>query len=318
MNPRVSVVIPTYNRSHFIADAIESCYAAADGLDIQVVVVDDASTDDSETIIKRYPATYIRFDKNQGRCNARNVGKASSNGLYVKFLDSDDTLEPGSLRREYELAEKENADIVISGWHVAEGDRNGHEVITRTFSPPAFNSHIDNILAGDAVPTSSALYRRDYIYQVEWVNVGPLDDWDFFIHAAIRMGKIVSLNEPAYRWRQHSGERASGQPMLVTAECFYKILDRLYEYLSVTGQLTEARRKRLAQYYYKELRVLFRYKSPLASKIEERIFSLDPDFVPRDEERSTLIKALARLMPLHLILATYGVIRRAMDTMGKA
>jgi len=318
MNHHVSVVIPTYNRSDFIEDAIKSCYAAADGLSIQIVVVDDASTDDSETIIKQYPVTYIRLEKNRGRCVARNAGHEKSLGKYVKFLDSDDTLELGSLRKEFELAEEHAADMVIAGWLVAEITAQGQEIITHTYMPPLIDNHVDCVLAGEAVPTSAALYRRGYIEGTQWVDVGPLDDWDYFIQAALRGGNIVSLPEVVYRWRQHSGERASGQAMLVTAQCFYRILDRLNDLLSSTGQLTKARKKRLAQYYYKELRVLFRYKAKMGREIEEKIFSLDPKFLPRDEERSSIIRALARIMPLHWLLVCYGMVRRALDKLAKA
>ena len=318
MKPDVSIVIPTYNRAAFIAEAIESCSAAGEALQIQIIVVDDASTDNSETIIKQYPVTYLRLAKNSGRCTARNAGKQNCTGAYVKFLDSDDTLEPGSLRKEFELAQLQAADMVISGWHVVEFEANGKEVIAQTFSPPLFDNHVDCVLAGKAVPTSSVLYRRSYIDDVDWVDVGPLDDWDYFIRAALKSGNIVSLPDAAYRWRQHSGDRASGKSMLVTANCFYRILDRLYEQLNSSGQLTEPRKQRLAQYYYKELRVLFRYKPEMGKQVQEKIFSLDPSFVPRDEERSSIIRGLARVIPLHWLLVSYGMAKRTMDRLRNA
>jgi glycosyltransferase involved in cell wall biosynthesis len=314
----ISIVIPTYNRAAFIAEAIKSCYVAADGLNIEIVVVDDASTDSSEMLIKQYPVTYIQFERNRGRCAARNVGQENSLGRYVKFLDSDDTLEPGSLRKEYELAEETAADMVLGGWHVAEITSQGQEVLTHTYLPPIFDNNVDCVLAGKAVPTSAALYRRGYIEGVQWVNVGPLDDWDYFIHAALEGGKTVSLPEAVYRWRQHPGERVSGQAMLVTAQCFYRILDRLYDLLNTAGQLTEVRKKRLAQYYYKELRVLFRYNPKMGREIEQKIFILDPKFVPRDEERSSIIRLLARVIPLHWLLVSYGVMRRRLDKLRNA
>lgn len=316
--PAVSVVIPTYNRAGFIAEAIESCFAAADGLDVQVVVVDDASTDATPSIVGRYPVEYIRLEKNGGRIAARNAGKARCSGGFVKFLDSDDTLEPGTLRREFELATEHDAAMVAGGWHVSRRAETGHETIASTHRAPAFDDNIDCILAGKAVPTGAALYRRDYIEDVRWEPVGPLDDWDFFIHAAIKGGKIASLPDPVYRWRQHAGERASGKPMVVTAECFYRILDRLLVALESTGRLTDARRKRLAQYYYKELRVLFRFAPEYGKVIEARIFSLDPAFVPRDEERSATIRLLARVVRLRWLLVSYGVGRRALDRLHDA
>jgi len=309
----ISIVIPTYNRSKFIAEAIQSCYAAADGLRLQVVVVDDASTDASEEVIRRYPVEYIRFEKNCGRRVARNTGKENSVGLYLKYLDSDDVLEPSSLRKEFDLAVRSGADIVVGGWHSSEYSKDGTERIVGTCMAPRFENIIDDILAGKAVPTGAALYRRDFIRDVAWAAVGPLDDWDYFIHAAIKNGTIVSLPDPVYRWRHHDGERVSGKSMVVTAQSFYRVLDRLHECLVESEQLSEPRRRRLAQYYYKELRVLFRFKSELASKVEKTIHSLDARFLPIDEERSRVIRMLARVFPLHWLMVGYGVGRRILD-----
>ena len=282
------------------------------------MVVDDGSTDASADVIQRYPVTYIRFELNRGRCAARNVGKDNCIGGYVKFLDSDDTLEPLSLRKEYEMAMKHDADIVIAGWIVTQYSTDGQETIKRTYQPPIIDDHVDCILAGKGVPTSSALYRRSYIEEIKWEDVGPLDDWDFFIHATLKCGKIVSLPESVYQWRQHAGERVSGRSMLVTAQSFYRILDRLHDELRSSDRLSEARRKRLAQYYYKELRVLFRFHPPTGKAVEWKIFSLDAAFVPRDEGHSSLIRGLGVVIPLHWLMVGYGIVRRGMDRIGNA
>lgn len=314
----VSVVIPTFNRARFVVQAIESCYAAAAGLEIDVIVVDDASSDDTGDVAKSYPVRYFRFERNRGRCAARNFGIDQSQAKYVKFLDSDDTLEPSSLPWECDLAERSGADIVAAGWHVSTINSDGVESIVQTLSAPAFNSHVDCLLAGKAVPTAAALYRRSTLKNVRWVDVGPLDDWDFFIHAVLNSERVVTLARPVYRWRQHRGERVSGQAMLVTAECFYRVMDRFHEFLLAGGLLTPARRKRLADYYYKELRVLFRYAPDRGAHIEQKILSIDPEFRPGSEERSRTIRLLGQFVPLHLLLTSYGTVRRLVDRIRNA
>lgn len=95
--PRISVVIPCYNYAHYVGAAIESALAQ-DYAHIEVVVVNDGSTDDSLQVIQRYaPRVKIVDQPNQGSIAAYNRGFAESSGDVVIFLDADDLLEPGAL-----------------------------------------------------------------------------------------------------------------------------------------------------------------------------------------------------------------------------
>ena len=93
----VSVIIPTYNRAHCVAQAIDSALNQTHS-DLEIVVVDDGSTDDTATLIKkRYAAdqrvVYVR-QENQGVSAARNRGLRIARGHYIAFLDSDDVWKP--------------------------------------------------------------------------------------------------------------------------------------------------------------------------------------------------------------------------------
>jgi len=90
----ISVVIPCFNQARYIAEAIESARSAE--FAVEVVVVDDGSTDGSGDIAKRYPITLIQQD-NQGLARARNRGLAAATGTLVIFLDADDRLLPGGI-----------------------------------------------------------------------------------------------------------------------------------------------------------------------------------------------------------------------------
>ena len=92
-----SVVMPTYNRAHFITEALDSAFRQS-APPLEVVVVDDRSTDDTRAIVEAHPrAAQIRYhlqEKNQGASVARNVGAEMAKGEFIVFLDSDDVLEP--------------------------------------------------------------------------------------------------------------------------------------------------------------------------------------------------------------------------------
>lgn len=95
---RLSVVIPNYNYARFVGDAIDSALTL-DWPNVEVIVVDDGSTDTSRTVIEAYGSRITAlFQPNQGQVGACNTGFAASHGNVVIFLDSDDVLDPSVVR----------------------------------------------------------------------------------------------------------------------------------------------------------------------------------------------------------------------------
>jgi glycosyltransferase involved in cell wall biosynthesis len=96
-SPRVSVLIPTYNRAALLCNAIDSVLAQT-FKQFEIVVVDDGSTDETRAVLRRYEGliTYVYTD-HAGPAHARNVGFASANGEYICLLDSDDLYYPHKL-----------------------------------------------------------------------------------------------------------------------------------------------------------------------------------------------------------------------------
>src|SRR5882724_11167373 len=102
--PQASVIIATHNRPHLLPRAIESAFSA--GTDVEVVVVDDASTDRTAEVCRSLPSIrYVRADRNQRVAGARNLGIMASTGEYLTFLDDDDLRLPGSLDRQIRALE---------------------------------------------------------------------------------------------------------------------------------------------------------------------------------------------------------------------
>lgn len=95
---KVSVIIPTYNRCHYLPEAIESVLAQSTK-DYELIVVDDASTDNTKDAIKPYlkHLIYIRKTSNEGFAEARNTGILHSRGEYIAYLDDDDVYFPFKL-----------------------------------------------------------------------------------------------------------------------------------------------------------------------------------------------------------------------------
>lgn len=313
----VSIIIPTYNRRSLISEAINSCLQENRlDLRLQIIVVDDCSTDGSREVLAEYGSLIERvfLEKNAGQCHARNAGLKQVVGRYVKFLDSDDVLEKGTLIEEVRLADQESADIVVSDWGNIKLNNQGKSIDGSEvkWAAPDMHPLPDSILYGKAVPTSAALYRATYIKGLEWDPiVQKLDDWDWFCQAAMLGGKIVSLNKVSYWMRDHMNTRVTtSATMLLNARDHHRILLKLERELREHGQLTAPRAKRLAQYYYKELRVLSLYDRAAFEFATSHILSLDPKFRPIDEEPVGYMRVLAGFIGFQKATLLHTYIKR--------
>lgn len=307
----VSIVIPAFNRAGHVERAIESVLSQDSPLRNEVIVVDDGSSDDTRDRLRAYAGkiVVIAFERNLGRNHARNAGLRKATGEWVKFLDSDDVLEPGSLAQEVAAGRAHAARIVATSFRTA-----GLSGVGATIHPvPEFRSGIDGLLAGEAVPTSAALYRRSALGAMEWdPALGKLDDWDFFIRAALRCGNVLSYPLVSYTWIQHEGQGVRSSGMVDNAREHHVILRGVEACLSGMGALTPERRLRLAQYYYKELRVLCLHDRIAFEEASEHILELDPLFHPRDEERQWWMRGLARLVGFRAAVLTHTAVKRAL------
>ncbi len=111
-NPQISIIIPTYNRVKLIINALNSIFNQT-FQDYEILIIDDASTDTTEQVIKElnHPKVkYLKLEENSGQCIARNFGTRHAKGDYLAFLDSDDEWLPNKLENQMNLFEKEGSD----------------------------------------------------------------------------------------------------------------------------------------------------------------------------------------------------------------
>jgi glycosyltransferase involved in cell wall biosynthesis len=305
----VDVIIPVFNRVTLVHDAIASALEAANEVNVAVIVVDDGSTDGTWESLSAYGGNAavrcLRVPVNGGQSAARNLGLDAATATYVKFLDSDDVLTPGHLALEVRALESTGADIAVSGWLTEGGGW------TAAFAAPVFHEIIDDVLAGVAVPTSAALYVRNREWRWD-PALRKLDDWDYFCQAALGARAITTVDGPAYLMREHSGPRESATTMLANALGHHRILFKIEERLAKAGELTPARQRRLAQYYYKEMRVLSLHDRAAFDAAAVHIRELDPRFQPRDEEQQRLMRVLARLLGFRKAILLHSAIKRTL------
>ncbi len=127
--PLVSIIVPCYNAANWIENAIHSC-VRQNYRPLEVLVVDDGSTDASWSMISsfvtRYPKLVTAFrQSNQGAPHARNVGFAKSKGVFVKWLDADDVLSENTILSQVRALESSNATIAYGPWKVVTEKEDG-------------------------------------------------------------------------------------------------------------------------------------------------------------------------------------------------
>jgi len=113
---KISVVVPAFNEENYVKECLDSIEKQTLE-EIEIICIDDGSTDNSGKILDEYAKKDSRFkiihQENRGLSAARNVGIDLAKGEYIKFVDSDDTIEPTACEECYRRAKLENADIVL-------------------------------------------------------------------------------------------------------------------------------------------------------------------------------------------------------------
>lgn len=138
---KLSVVIPAYNAQNFISRCISSALAS-DLKEIEVIAVDDGSTDETKDILSWYENMYPQFFKkifkeNGGAAEARNYGISESKGHYIAFIDSDDMIRPDAYSTMYDSLQKTGADIAIGRLYKVDNDK---YYVRHTLPLPAYKA----------------------------------------------------------------------------------------------------------------------------------------------------------------------------------
>lgn len=246
--PLVSIIIPNYNGERFARYAIDSALAQT-YRNIEIIVVDDCSTDNSPDYIRDKYADdsrlrLIAMDKNMGVANARNAGIKEARGEYIALLDNDDVWEKDKLARQMALA-KQGADIVYCSYDFIDED---NSTIKRAFIVPE-RTDFDKMLASNVISCSTGLfkaellkehpfrteyYHEDYVLWMELLRlpVKAVGDPKVLMHYRQVKGSRSNkkVNAAKERWNIYRG--ALGMNFLSSANAFFRYaINGLRKYL---------------------------------------------------------------------------------------
>ena len=203
----ISVIIPVYNVERYLEECLNSLQHQT-YTDIEVVLVNDGSTDNSKTICKRYCEEDSRFllinQKNQGQSVARNVGVAASKGEFIAFVDSDDIIQKNYLEKLMQYMTEE-VDIVESNFTVSKKDflvENSKEttILFEGNTNEAVKIFPNHVLSVNPV---TKLYRREIVEAVPYPEGLIFEDIYCGIGMLKYIRKIIKIDYVGYYYRQH-------------------------------------------------------------------------------------------------------------------
>ncbi|MGB9618890.1 MAG: glycosyltransferase family 2 protein [Armatimonadota bacterium] len=216
--PRVSVVIPSYNHARFIGEAVESVLGQSES-DLELIVVDDGSTDETPFILERFsdPRLRVILRDHAGAHAAINYGLRVSKGDYLAILNSDDVYHPRRLEKLLAILEKEK-EIGLIGSFITVIDESGQYLGTKhaykDLEPWELPDASRGFRATDDArgvlltenfyaTTSNFLFRRALYEQVgEFRPLRYTHDWDFLLRSA-QVARLEMFPEPLLLYRLH-------------------------------------------------------------------------------------------------------------------
>ena len=160
--PKVSVIIPTYNRAHLVGRAIRSVLNQT-YQDFEIIVVDDGSTDNTEEVVKSFNdprIRYIRHEENKGAAAARNTGIKAAKGKFIAFQDSDDEWLPKKLEKQMEAFDNASpkVGVVYTGFWSIEGNVKRYS-LNKEIVHKEGDIH-SQILQGNFIGTPAAVVKK--------------------------------------------------------------------------------------------------------------------------------------------------------------
>lgn len=219
--PLVSVIITTYNHGHFLQEAINSIQKQAYPA-IEIIVVDDGSTDGTKDILQSFKEVQYIYQENQGLAAARNTGVRHSTGELLLFLDADDWLLPDAIGTNVGYLQQNEHLAFVSGGHYKVFTESGTvEEDKNTIS----SEHYRHLLKGNYIGMHAAvMYRRWVFDEFSYdVSLKACEDYDLYLKVA-RKYPVMHHTDLIAVYRYHTANMSANIPLMLSS--VLHVLDR--------------------------------------------------------------------------------------------
>lgn len=298
MSKLVSVIIPCYNAERWIAEAIESCLNQTYPF-IEVIVIDDGSTDRSLEIIKGYANRVIwETGANRGGNQARNRGFALSKGEYIQYLDADDYILPEKVERQVHFLEETGLDAVYGDWRHQQHLPNDKVILEDVKVSGKQGDVLAALLSDWWVCPACLLFRRQAVQQSggwdETLKAG--QDKDFFI-SAVMSGARIGYQPGCYSiYRRYGNVTVSTSSKTRHLESQLLINRKIENRLNQSGKFSERYQKALAQSYFLIAREYIEVNPSSYKKLLRKTLSLDPHFRANPKNRTAIYRFIQNIV----------------------
>ena len=226
--PKLSIIVPVYNVEKYIDTCLRSLTQQT-LQDIEIIIVNDGTKDKSENIIEKYvkenPTKIKYYEKeNGGLSSARNYGLKYATGEYISFLDSDDYVEINMYEEMYNLAKKENVDMVecdfIWEWEYGK----------KIFDKRREYKSKEEMMRKPRVVAWNKIYRREIInkYKITFPEGLIYEDMEFFYKLLPHLNRVSYINKYFVHYIQREDSITNKQTEKI--EDIFKILDKIFDY----------------------------------------------------------------------------------------
>lgn len=231
---KVSIIIPVWGVEKYISKCLDSLVNQT-LKDIEIIVVNDGSPDNSQKIIdkyvKKYPGKVKSYIKeNGGQGSARNYGIEVSTGEYIGFVDSDDFVELDMFEKMYNKAKQDKSDIVVCGsYNVSEDYSNKEKDVFVT----NYDTDLENVIFGK-MAVWNKIYKRNIIIdnKITFKEKVWYEDLAFTLKAIINSSKFSFVDEPLYDYLIRQGSTMNNSNVernLEILQAFDDVLDYIYK-----------------------------------------------------------------------------------------
>lgn len=201
--PKVSVIIPVYNQGKFLSDAIESVIAQT-YKDVEIVCVNDGSTDNSKEIIESFVnkhnnILFLNETENKGVINARNIAIDLSKGEYILPLDADDSIEPTYIEKAVKILDKNPKVGIVYCKAKLFGTKNEY------WDLDDFDK--SDFLYKNCIFCTAMFRKKDFINVGKYKNYMKFgcEDYDLWISLIEHGFEVYRIDEILFNYRQHNG-----------------------------------------------------------------------------------------------------------------
>lgn len=218
--PKISIIIPVYNAEKYISECLDSVINQT-FKDIEVICVDDGSTDSSYDILQKYAQKEDRIkvikQENSGPAKARNIGLKNANSKYIMFCDADDTYEPTICEKMFNTINQEKVDLVICDTNIVKQagdyDLNQNDLNYIDLKISGKKSINANVLPQINAFLWNKIFKKEILeqYNIEYPIKYEHDDNIFIKKYIIHASSVYGLKEKLYNYKVGNTNSITGK-----------------------------------------------------------------------------------------------------------